>query len=229
MNSVVENIDCMQGMKQFEDKYFDIAICDPPYFEGVGKMGYFGERNSKLNVKRGDYQIPNWDNNIPDDTWLQEVCRVSKNQIIWGINYFTFFHTPGRIVWDKVNGNSPFSDCEIASCTFHDSVRLFSYMWNGMMQAESISNPRKMQGNKKLNEKRIHPTQKPVNLYKLIIDKYTSPGQKILSTHVGSGSDRIAAYDLGREFYGFELDPIHFDAQNNRFNKHISQFTLHLK
>lgn len=201
-------------MKGYPDKYFDLVIDDPPYFKGVGKLGYFGEKNSSINVKRGDYNIPVWDQMIPDETYLNEIVRISKNQIIWGI---------------KVNGNSSFSDCEIASCTLHDSVRLFRYMWNGMNQAAGLNEPTKSQGNKRLNEKRIHPTQKPINLYKWLLNQYAKPGVKILDAHLGSGSSRIAAYDMGFDFTGYEIDVDHYAAQEKRFKQHITQLGINFK
>lgn len=174
--SEVFNEDCMIGMPRYPDKFFDLAIVDPPYFKGVGKMGYFGKSKSSVGVPRGRYAIPDWDQQIPSDRYLTELLRVSKHQIIWGINYFKFFHCAGRIVWDKVNGDSPFSDAEIASCSLIETVRIFRYMWNGMSQAKSISEGETMQGNKKLNEKRIHPTQKPIALYRWLLAKYGNGG-----------------------------------------------------
>jgi site-specific DNA-methyltransferase (adenine-specific) len=224
--SEVSNESCMEMMARFPDGFFDLAITDPPYFEGVGKLGYFGEKQSSINVKRGNYNIPQWDKQIPDEKYLKELMRVSKHQIIWGINYYKFFHTAGRIIWDKVNGDSSFSDAEIASCTFHDSVRMFRYMWNGMLQAKSLSEPETMQGNKKLNEKRIHPTQKPVALYKWLLHNYATAGSKILDTHLGSGSSRIAAYLMGFDFWATELDKDYFDAQEKRFKEQTAQGTL---
>lgn len=220
------NQDCLIGMSQCPDNFFSLAICDPPYFKGVGKLGYFGQNQSSIGVPRGNYNIPSWDNMIPNENWLKEVCRVSKHQIIWGINYFKFFHAAGRIVWDKVNGDSSFSDCEIASCSMHDSVRLFRYMWDGMQQAKSLSEPHVVQGNKKLNETRIHPTQKPVALYKWLLSKYASVGDKILDTHLGSGGSRIAAYQMGFDFVGYEVDKSYFDAQERRFKLAIKQQSL---
>lgn len=224
--SEVYNEDCMIGMARFADKFFDLAIVDPPYFEGVGKLGYFGDKQSSIGVGRGKYDIPDWDKQIPDETYLKELVRVSKHQIIWGINYFKFYHCAGRIVWDKVNGDSPFSDCEIASCSLHESVRLFRYMWNGMNQAESLKNPTKMQGNKKLNEKRIHPTQKPVNLYRWTLNQYAKPGFKICDTHMGSQSSRIAAYIMDFDYWGWEINRRNFSAGNNRFKQETAQLKL---
>ena len=141
-------MDCMDGMKQFPDKYFDLAVVDPPYFSGPEKRKFYGNatgtsKHSKTGdyhtVKRVEYSTSDWSDQIPDYDYLKELVRVSNNQIIWGINYFDFagYH-PGRIVWDKVNLKSSFSDCEIALCTYHESTRYFQYMWNGMMQGKSL-------------------------------------------------------------------------------------------
>lgn len=141
------NMDCMEGMKEIPDKYFDLAIVDPPYFKGPNKRQYYGRRINKLNIKRREYsEIKGWD--IPNEQYLKELLRVSKKQIIWGINYYDIYLGPGRIIWDKVNGASSYSDCEIAYCSTHDSTRLFKYMWNGMNQGKSISEGHIMQGDK---------------------------------------------------------------------------------
>lgn len=216
-------MDCMIGMKEFPDKFFELAIVDPPYFEDVAKLGYFGECNSSIGVKRGDYDIPNWDGMIPDERYLNELLRVSRNQIIWGINYFKFYHAAGAIVWDKCNDHSTFSDCEIASCSFHDSVKIFRFLWDGMRQGEGLSQPTKKRGNAKLNEKRIHPTQKPIALYQWLLKNYAKPGDKILDTHLGSGSSRIAAYKMGFDFWGYELDFKCWMDQEKRFKEAIAE------
>ena len=221
--SVVNNIDNMLGMSAYGDKHFDLALVDPPYFEGPNKRGHYGSSISTQHVKRVYYPIiDNKDWQIPRKEFFDEVVRVSKNQIIWGCNYFDYQFGPGRIVWDKVNGDSSFSDCEIAYCSMHDSVRLFRYMWNGMMQGKSISEGHIMQGNKKLNEKRIHSTQKPVALYKWLLMKYADKGFKILDTNVGSGSSRIAAFDYDLEYVGYEINNEVFNLQEERFKKHTN-------
>ena len=156
--------DCMEYLPQFPDKYFDIAVVDPPYFSGPEKRNYYGRTVSPIGVQRHYKSSDEW--SVPDNTYFDELARVSKEQIIWGCNYFNYPFGPGRIVWDKCNGDSSFSDCEIAYCSLHDSVRLFRYMWNGMFQGKSIEEGTIQQGNKQKNEKRIHPTQKPVNLYR---------------------------------------------------------------
>lgn len=215
--SLTFNEDHMEIMKMFPDKSFDLAVVDPPYFSGPDKLGYYGASISSIGVEREGYEpIGNWD--IPSQEYFTELFRVSKNQIIWGCNYYAaFIPSVGRIVWDKVNGQSSFSDAEIASCSFHDSVRLFSYMWNGMMQGKSIEEGRVMQGNKKLNEERIHPTQKPVILYDWIFEKYAKPDQLILDTHLGSQSSRIAAYKAGLRFVGCEVESKYYNDGNERF------------
>jgi len=208
LSTGLHNMDCMEGMAEFPDQYFDLAIVDPPYFSGPERREFYGRRVSPIGVQRSYRKSEAWQ--VPGKTYFEELMRVSKNQIIWGCNYFDYPFNPGRIIWDKCNGNSSFSDCEIAYCSIHDSVRLFRYMWNGMMQGKSISEGHIQQGNKQLNEKRIHPTQKPTALYKWLLQKYAKPGDKILDTHVGSGSSMIAAYDAGYEFTGFEIDPYYY-------------------
>lgn len=225
MISEVKLMHRMDFLKQFPDKYFDWAVDDPPYFSGPEKRQYYGQKFSSKGVKRIDYPVTTeWQ--VPGKEYFDLLIQKSKNQIIWGVNYYDYHFGSGRIVWDKCNGESSFSDCELAYVSSHDSVRLFRYMWNGMMQGKSISEGHIMQGNKKLNEKKIHPTQKPVSLYKWVFMNYCSPGQKIVSCHVGSGSDRISAYDYGCDFYGCELTQEHFNNQQIRFKEHTNQSKL---
>ena len=225
LHSIVYQEDCNTAMARYPDNYFKLAIVDPPYFSGPEKRGYYGSRVSKTRINRVEYPITEtWD--LPDENYFKELFRVSENQIIWGCNYFHWIFGSGRIVWDKVNGKSSYSDCEIAYCSLHNSVRLFRYMWNGMMQGKSITEGHIVQGNKRLNEKRIHPTQKPVLIYKWLLNEYAKPGDSILDTHVGSGSLRIASYDLGFDFTGYELSPIHWMRQEKRFINHKAQLKL---
>ena len=136
--SKVYNMDCKEGMKQYPDKHFDLAIVDPPYFDGPNRRLYYGNEVNKLNIRRVNYpKINNW--GVPSPDYFRELFRVSKSQIVWGCNYYDYRFGPGRIIWDKCNGSSSFSDCEIAYCSLHDSVRLFRYMWNGMLQGKSIN------------------------------------------------------------------------------------------
>lgn len=218
------NVDCLKAMREIPDKYFDLAVVDPPYFSGPEKRGYYGKTGGGLGGRK-DYTVsPEW--SVPGEKYFKELQRCAKHYIVWGCNYFDFKFAPGRIVWDKCNGNSSFSDCEIAATDLHDSVRMFRYMWNGMMQGKSIAEGEVMQGNKQLNEKRIHPTQKPIALYSWIFSKYAMPGYKILDTHLGSGSSRIAALDAALDFIGFELDPHYFELQEARFENAAAQSSL---
>lgn len=218
------NMDCMEGMRQFPDKYFDLAIVDPPYFSGPEKRGYYGRTISPIGVQRIYKTSAEW--SVPNKSYFNELARVSKNQIIWGCNYFNYQFGPGRIVWDKCNGESSFSDCEIAYCSMHDSVRLFRYMWNGMFQGKSISEGTVQQGNKNLNEKRIHPTQKPVALYEWILSKYAKEGDIILDTHVGSASSLIACHNTNHKFVGFELDKHYYELSKQRLDAELAQMNI---
>ncbi len=218
------NMDCLPAMKEYPDNFFDLAIVDPPYFSGPEKRRYYGRKTSPIGVKRLYGETSEWE--VPDNEYFDELFRISKHQIIWGVNYFDYSFGAGRIVWDKINGESSFSDCEIAYCSFHDSVRLFRYMWNGMMQGKSISEGHIQQGNKSLNEKRIHPTQKPVNLYRWLIQKYAKEGYKILDTHVGSASSLIAFEEAGLEYVGFEKDEQIFKSALARLEGYKSQLKL---
>ena len=216
--------DCMKFLPDFPNKYFDVAIVDPPYFSGPEKRAFYGRRISPIGVQRLYKTSEQWD--IPQKEYFDQLFRVSKNQIIWGGNYFHYEFPAGRIVWDKCNENSCFSDCEIAVCSFHDSVRLFRYMWNVMMQGKNIEHGDIQQGNKKLNEKRIHPTQKPVNLYRWICQKYLQKGMKVLDTHVGSASSLIAYEEYGLEYVGYEINEDYYNAACKRLKEFRSQLTL---
>lgn len=217
-------MDCMEGMKQIPDKYFELAIIDPPY--GIGENGEKNHTRSKL-VKAKDYKSFYGNDSFPPKSeYFKELVRVSRNQIIWGCNYFDYYLGAGRIIWDKVNGHSDFSDCEEAYCSFHDSTRLFRYMWSGMMQGKSITEGHVMQGDKAKNEFRIHPTQKLIALYKWILSKYAQQGDKILDTHVGSASSLIACHQMQFDYMGFEIDKGYYDKANKRLEDAKAQFSL---
>lgn len=225
MQRIFENIDCMTAMQQYPDKYFDLAIVDPPYFAGPNKRRYYGKSISTSLVKRHYYPvIDEW--KIPGKAYFDDLFRVSKNQIIWGCNYFSYPFGSGRIIWDKCNGHSSFSDCEIAFCSLHDSVRLFRYMWNGMCQEKSITEGHIMQGNKSKNEKRIHPCQKPVALYEWLLQTYAKPGNIILDTHVGSASSLIACENLNLDYVGMEINGEIYKLATQRLESHRLQLTL---
>ena len=217
-HSDVYNIDCMEYMRTIPDKFFDLVVADPPYFSGPERRAFYGKSVSTTAVARKEYPVTNkW--KVPTAEVFDEIKRISRHYIVWGCNYFDYVFDHGRIVWDKCNGNSSFSDCEIAATNLFDSVRMFRFMWNGMLQGKSIAEGHIMQGDKSKNEFRIHPTQKPVALYGWIYQNYCRGGQKILDTHLGSGSSRIAAYRMGLDFYGCEIDKGYFEASQKRFER----------
>lgn len=225
MVSATQCIDCMEFMSMFPDKYFDIGVVDPEYGRGedggINRSGMVVQKNGSKKYVKGDrYKKKNWDSKPVDPAYFKELIRVTQNQVIWGCNYYPENFGPGRLIWDKVNDGSDQSDCEIAYNSQGSRVDLFRYMWRGMMQG-SISNGHIQEGNKKLNEERIHPTQKPIQLYKWVFKKVCKPGFKILDTHLGSGSSRIAAYELGFDFYGCEKDSDYFSDQEIRFAEHV--------
>lgn len=210
------NEDCIAGMKRFPDKYFDLAIVDPPYFAQANLKYGFAKPISTTGQARKDYHIStSWE--IPTQEYYDELCRVSKNQIIWGINYFEFVGVPhGRIVWDKQKAmQGYYSDAEIASCSLLKHVRTFRYTWDGMRQ-----------GDMKNKEDKIHITQKPVALYMWLLNTYAKPGDKILDTHVGSASSLIACHRLGFEYVGFELDPHYYKISRERLDAEKSQVNI---
>lgn len=209
------NMDCMEGMKEFHDKYFDLAIVDPPY--GLTKNQLLpGSKISNTGVKRLQYnQKPeNLIGNKPDIKYFNELFRISKNQIIWGCNFFENFG-PGRLIWNKKN--PVLSNAEIAFHSFGIGVYLFEYTWSGFCKAGEN------------NIKRIHPTQKPIELYDWILKNYANPGDKILDTHVGSASSLIACEKQGFQYVGFELDEDYFKAASKRLKDFKSQLTLNFK
>lgn len=213
------NMDCMELMTKYPDGYFDLAVVDPPYFSGPNLSGYYGKGYSTLGIPRErKYKtIGHW--SIPDSHYFDELQRVSRNQIIWGANHFADrFNAagPGWILWDKDNGNSSFADGELAFTSFNRALRIFRFLWNGMHQGS-------MGGNVKLNQTRIHPTQKPIQLYDWIFKNYAGSGQKILDTHLGSASSAIAAHFAGLEFVGSEIDTDYFNASMDRFENETAQ------
>jgi len=239
------NMDCMEYMRQLPDKYFELTIPDCPYGikdDGRNHLGRIFKKSGEAIVKRDrrngeiikvrpqKYKLNGmYDSEQPSQVYFDELFRVSKHQIIWGSNYLKFDQkdsSSGMIIWDKVNGNTDQSDCEVAWTNLFSSVRMFSFMWNGMLQGSGVVNGKTNQGNKALCEERIHPNHKPVALYKWLLSNYAKPGDKILDTHLGSGSSRIAAYDLGFDFYATELDKDYFDAQEKRFQNFKSQLKL---
>jgi len=207
------NMDCMEGMKQFPDKYFDLAIVDPPYGIGIDGQKESICKNPKHNRKL--HKKKDWDNSIPSKEYFKELERVSKNQIIWGANYFVKHlekGTKGWIVWDKGQRGLTMSDCELAYSSFNVPTRVV------------VINRVEL-----LKDGTIHPTQKPVALYKWLLKNYAKPGDKILDTHVGSASSLIACEDLGFPYIGFEIDKDYYEAAQKRladFKAQVSMFEM---
>src|SRR5574343_340093 len=210
------NVDRMEFMRSVEDNYYSLALVDPPY--GIGEDGKSNHSRGKL-TKSKKYSIKDWDNKPPSVEYFKELQRVSKNQIIFGANHFIEnipnANSSSWIVWDKENGEIHFADCELALTSFDSAVRKFTFKWQGMLQ-----------GDMKNKEIRIHPTQKPVALYKLILDKYAKEGNKILDTHGGSMSIGIACHDYGFELDICELDKEYFDNGTNRILNHAAQLRM---
>lgn len=211
--SVVYNEDCVEGMKRFPDKYFDLAVCDPPFgmlgntFRVKSKQFTNGFASSALDKSElSEAKISLGDR--PSTEFFSELYRVSKNQIVFGMQYFVEYLIPHQavIIWDKGNGTNRFSDAEIAWTSFDTAVRII----NKWMQPCG----------------RIHPTQKPIELYDWIFNEYAEKGIRILDTHLGSGSSRIACHKAGLHFTGFEIDKEYYEAQEKRFKNFVSQLRM---
>ena len=218
----ITNKDNMELMARYPDNHFDLAIVDPPY--GIGESSNDNKGRSKL-AKSKDYGSKKWDDKAPNKDYFTELKRVSKNQIIFGANHF-IENIPNAnsscwIVWDKVNGDNDFADCELAYCSFKTAVRKISLRWHGMLQH-----------NMKDKEVRIHPTQKPVSLYQWILQKYAEPNFKILDTHLGSGSIAIALDSLNKiekmnlTLTACELDTEYYQTATQRINEQTTWNSL---
>lgn len=205
--SEVYNECCEVGMKRYPDKFFSLAIVDPPY--GIDWMEQIENPNTKANWKV--YEKKNWDKSIPNSPYFIELRRVSTHQIIWGGNYMTDNLSPSScwVIWDKMQEFSG-AVFEMAWTSFDSPAKAFR-----MSRVEAYA-----------NQNKIHPTQKPVQLYKWLLTNYAKPGDKILDTHLGSQSSRIAAYDMGYDFTGFEIDKDYFEAGNKRFENFKKQLKL---
>jgi site-specific DNA-methyltransferase (adenine-specific) len=191
------NMDCMDGMKQFPDKYFELAIVDPPYGIGISS-----------NPVRQAHEKKSWDANVPNKEYFEELKRVSVNQIIWGGNYYDLPPTQNYIVWDKKQPHDfSLAMCELAWCSIQRPIKMFSY---------SVLTERN----------KIHPCQKPVALYEWLLKNYAKEGDKILDTHVGSASSLIACHNMGFDYIGFELDKDYWKAATERLEAVKSQTTL---
>ena len=216
------NQDCMEAMKEMPNKAFELAIVDPQY--GIGLDMVYSHGTSKSGTIHAKKE---WNNNPPTENYFIELHRVSRNQIIWGCNYFArWIPAVGRIIHDKqlqIDGTAlRWSEADIASCSLQKRITMFRYRWNGNVQGNTIN--WKNTG----IDARIHPTQKPVALYKWLLKNYAKPGDRILDTHLGSGSSAIACDVMGFELTGYEIDEDYFNAAVDRLKQHQSQVVLQL-
>lgn len=201
----VHNLDCMEGMKDIPDKFFELAIVDPPY--GININMNMGRRKGR----RKEHVDKCWDTGIPDDDYFDELFRVSCNQIIWGGNYFSLPCTGSWVFWDKcVPIGVSFADGELAWTSYKKTLVKACIPYSGFQGTEG----------------KIHPTQKPVKLYRWLLTNYAKPGDKILDTHVGSGSSIIACMDYHYDFMGFEIDKDYYDAAQERIEAYASQMRM---
>lgn len=203
--------DCVTALKRFNDNHFDLAIVDPPYGINISSAGGYyhikGKRQANPHTKK------DWDSGIPTAEYWEELFRVSKNQIVWGGNYMTEFLSPSRcwIFWDKMKFVDNYADGELAWTSFDRNTKKVEIQHHGFLTKDGKS---------------IHPTQKPVMLYEWTLMNFAKEGDKILDTHLGSGSSRIAAYKGGFSFVGFEIDQEYYEKQEKRFNDFKSQLRL---
>ena len=216
--------DCMEYMKLFPDDYFDLAMVDP-VFGDVTRGGYTTKVHDKEQFHTGNtlanqkaYNRNIWEQPKTPPEYFKELFRISKNQIIWGGNFFveSLPSSQGWVVWDKKRPEGiSFSDCEIAFTSFDVGIKCFRFMWNGMLQ-EDMKN----------KEVRIHPCHKPIALYKWLLKNYAKPGDKIIDTHVGGGSSLIACSQMGFDYIGFEIDPDYYEAAKERIEQETAQMTF---
>ena len=213
LKNKIIHADCIDILKELPDKCIDLILTDPPYGINVAKSGKVGGGKC---CKVTDYGAKEWDSEIPHKEIFYEMKRVSKNQIIFGGNYFVEFleNSPCWIVWDKLNTGN-FADCELAWTSFKSAVRKYEFRWNGMLQQ-----------NMKNKEKRIHPTQKPTDLFGMILRDYSKEGDLILDPFSGSGTTARACHNLKRNFICIEKDKEYFEASVKMLEDHKRQGTL---
>ncbi|MEK6884503.1 MAG: DNA methyltransferase [Nanoarchaeota archaeon] len=217
---IITNENNIDLMKRYPDRYFDIAIVDPPYAVGASN-GVFGRGGNKAKNRRIKTELHHYSNHneVPDEIYFDELYRVSKNQIIWGANYYPeYLNHSGWIVWDKMKSDGLLSEAELAYQSFDKVVKIFKHEWEGFRKGKGS-----FEGTAKSI---IHPNQKPVKLYKWCLDKYAKEGDKILDTHLGSGSIAIACHDYGYDLTACELDKEYFDKAMKRINDHTNQVLL---
>lgn len=211
------NQDCMVAMAGFDDNQFDLAIVDPPYGIGFGEFNRTNKTSDGTRFKANKYKQGNWDDSIPINKYFLELKRISKNQIVWGANYFPALWLKGCkgfIFWYKGNPVPNFSDGELAYTSFNKVAKQFDYRYYGGLE-----------GNTSASDK-IHPTQKPVALYEWLLMNYAKEGDKILDTHLGSGSIAIACHNLGYDLTGYEIDTDYYEAAIKRLKQHQSQIRM---
>lgn len=204
--NVAYNMDCLAAMREMPDKAFDLAVVDPPYgiekgFQATSRVAKYGQMQTVNDVR-------------PTKEYFDQLFRVSKNQIVWGYNHLSDLlpKTKEFIFWYKHQPVGTYSDGELAYTSFTKTAKCFDYPYFGGIGMDKYG--------------RIHPTQKPVALYRWIFQHYAEPGMTVLDTHLGSGSSRIAAYDAGLDFVGYEIDKEYFDKQEERFAQHTAQLSL---
>lgn len=213
----------MIGMARYPNKYFDLAVVDPPY--GLGLDMVLGVDPNKRKYKK-IHKAKEWNDAVPGPEYFEELHRISKHQIIWGCNYYAkWIPAVGRIIHDKIMGTEEtafnWSHADIASCSMFSRIVMWRYQWAGNKQNGKIN-----WDNSGLDS-RIHPTQKPVSLYSWIYSKYLPEGGKVIDTHLGSGSNRIAAHKAGNiDFTAYEIDKEYFEAQEKRFRNYTSQLVM---
>ncbi|MEB0262882.1 DNA methyltransferase [Mucilaginibacter sp. 10I4] len=214
MISEAVHMDNMAYMAGFPDKFFDLAIVDPPYGLNFGSFNRTNTDSTGVKRKANKYKNSEWDIAIPNQEYFNELFRVSKNQVIFGGNYFPLPPTQCFIFWYKQNPVANFSDGELAWTSFRKPALCFDYRYFGNISGKSSA------------DVKHHPTQKPIQLYDFVLKKLGGGVRSVIDTHLGSGSSRIAAYNNGFDFYGCELDKDYFEAQEKRFTKHIAQTQL---
>ena len=217
MNIQFLNADCMDpevGLPSLADNAFDLAIVDPPY--GISQPAFRAKATTKLAAPT-NYNHSVFEQPAPDRTYFDELRRVSRNQIIWGANYYNQFLPAGNkwLFWDKGTEATRWGDGELAYTSFPGAITKIRFVWNGMLQ-----------GDMKHKECRIHPTQKPVKLYQRLLNQFTNPGDLILDTHVGSASSLIACQSMGFTYLGYELDPDYYAAAKRRMRAGVQKALL---
>ena len=208
----LHNQDCLEAMNQMKDNQFDLAIVDPPYMDFFNTSNWVATSAKQKSYKSRTETLTD---KKPNKEYFKELQRVSKNQIVWGGNYFELPISRGWVFWLKGMQKNYFSDGELAWTSFDRVLKCFDFTWSGMLQ-----------GDMKNKEIRIHPTQKPVKLYEWLLDNYAEEGQTILDTHLGSGSIALACHNRGFDLTAFEIDEEYYNNAVKRLKTHQQQLTM---